>query len=138
MGWYLRIFNLTHQKRSEAKVELGGHFKNMSKWLQITYLWMVWEYSCFWSDPQGQLWPLTSFGGSDWIFSSLTPNHPQVFNSNQFLAFFPISVFGVRQVSNHYHPPFLGSRSTISIKCSISWIFHVIFCYSVLQPKKML
>ena len=34
VGWFgldLRIFNLTHQKRSEAKVDLGGHFKNMSK-----------------------------------------------------------------------------------------------------------
>ena len=33
-GWFgldLRIFNLTHQKRLEAKVDLGGHFKNMSK-----------------------------------------------------------------------------------------------------------
>ena len=27
----LTIFHLTHQKRSEAKVDLGGHFKNMSK-----------------------------------------------------------------------------------------------------------
>ena len=33
----LRIFNLTHQKRSEAKVDLWGHFKNMSKWLQILH-----------------------------------------------------------------------------------------------------
>ena len=31
LGLELRIFNLTHQKRSEAKVDLGGHFKNMSK-----------------------------------------------------------------------------------------------------------
>ena len=31
LGLELRIFNLTHQKRSEAKVELRGHFKNMSK-----------------------------------------------------------------------------------------------------------
>ena len=34
VGWFgldLRIFNLTHQKRSEAKVDLGGHFKNKSK-----------------------------------------------------------------------------------------------------------
>ena len=37
LGWYLRIFNLTCLKRSEAKVDLWGHFKNMSKWLQITY-----------------------------------------------------------------------------------------------------
>ena len=43
LGWYLRIFNLTHQKRSEAKVDLGGHFKSMSKWVQITYFWMVWD-----------------------------------------------------------------------------------------------
>ena len=31
LGLVLRIFNLTHQKRSEAKVDLGGHFKNMLK-----------------------------------------------------------------------------------------------------------
>ena len=31
LGLELRIFNLTHQKRSEAKVDLGGQFKNMSK-----------------------------------------------------------------------------------------------------------
>ena len=31
LGLELRIFNLTHQKRSEAKVDLGGHFKNKSK-----------------------------------------------------------------------------------------------------------
>ena len=43
LGWYLRKFNLNHQKRSEAKVDLGGHFKNMSKWLQITYLCIVWD-----------------------------------------------------------------------------------------------
>ena len=43
LGWYLRIFNLTCLKRSEAKVDLRGHFKNMSKWLQITYLWIVWD-----------------------------------------------------------------------------------------------
>ena len=31
-GWLeLRIFNLTHQKRLEAKVNPRGHFKNMSK-----------------------------------------------------------------------------------------------------------
>ena len=31
-GWFwveLRIFNLTHQKKSEAKVDLGSHFINM-------------------------------------------------------------------------------------------------------------
>ena len=132
--------------------------------------------TCFWSDLRGQLWPLTSFGGSDWIFSILTPNHPirwnlksfqhvfevtfeatlasdhlknmskwcpfdmllnwplrstlasrfdfcwlrlnilnsnpkpsTIFNSNQFLAFFVISVFDVRHVPHHYllrtHPP---------------------------------
>ena len=38
LGLELRIFNLTHQKRSEAKVDLRGHFKNMSKWLQISHL----------------------------------------------------------------------------------------------------
>ena len=31
LGLELRIFNLTHQKRSEAKVDLGSHIKNMSK-----------------------------------------------------------------------------------------------------------
>ena len=43
LKWYLRIFNLTYLKRSEAKVDLQGYFKNMSKWLQITYLWLVWD-----------------------------------------------------------------------------------------------
>ena len=36
------IFNLTNQKRSEAKVDLVDHFKNMLKRLQIAHLWMVW------------------------------------------------------------------------------------------------
>ena len=27
----------------EAKVDLRSHFKNVSKQLQITYLWMVWD-----------------------------------------------------------------------------------------------
>ena len=40
--------------------------------------------TCFWSDIQGQLWPLTSFGGSDWIFSILTPNHPLMWNLKSF------------------------------------------------------
>ena len=31
LGSELRIFNLTQQKRSEAQVDLGDHFKNMSK-----------------------------------------------------------------------------------------------------------
>ena len=31
----LRIFNLTHLKRSEAKVDLGGHFKNMSNYILV-------------------------------------------------------------------------------------------------------
>ena len=57
LGWYFRIFNLTRLQRSEAKVDLGGHFKNMSKWLQITYLWMVWndiqDYS-IWPTTRGQ------------------------------------------------------------------------------------
>ena len=62
LGLELRIFNLTHQKRWEAKVDLKYHFKNMSKWLQIAHLWMVW--------------------GSDWIFSILTPNYSNYSNSN--------------------------------------------------------
>ena len=46
LGGYLRIINLTCLKRSEAKVDLEGHFKNMSKRLQIyTYgwFWMIFE-----------------------------------------------------------------------------------------------
>ena len=35
LGLELRIFNLTHQKRSEAKVDLGGHFKNMSNYILV-------------------------------------------------------------------------------------------------------
>ena len=57
LGLELRIFNLTHQKRSEVKVDLRGHFKNMSKWFQISHLWMVWgqnwEYY-IWSNKRGQ------------------------------------------------------------------------------------
>ena len=63
LGWCLRLFNLTQQKRSKAKVDPGGHFKNMSKWLQIRYLWMVWDdiqdYS-IWPTKRGQRPKLTS------------------------------------------------------------------------------
>ena len=31
LGSYLNIFNQTSQMRPEAKVDLGGDFKNMSK-----------------------------------------------------------------------------------------------------------
>ena len=31
LGLELRIFNLTHQKMSEAKPDLSGHYKNMLK-----------------------------------------------------------------------------------------------------------
>ena len=46
--------------------------------------------TCFWSDLQGQLWPLTSFGGSDWMFSILTPNQPQICKLNSFWHVFEV------------------------------------------------
>ena len=82
LGWNLKIFNLTHQKRSEAKVDLRGNFKNISKWLQITYLWMVWddiwEYS-IWPTKRGQRPKLTSeakvdLRGQSWPERSLQKN----------------------------------------------------------------
>ena len=73
LGWYLRIFNLTCLKRSEAKVDLGGYFRNT------------------WSDLWGKLWPLTFFGRSDWIFSNIIPNHPQVCNLKSFWHVFEVT-----------------------------------------------
>ena len=70
LGLELRIFYLTHQKRSEAKVDHGGQFKNKSKWLQIV--------------------PMLYFDGSDWIFSIVIPNHPLVCNFKSFKVNFSI------------------------------------------------
>ena len=43
--------------------------------------WMVWD----------DIWPLTSFGGSDWLFSNIIQNHPQVCNLKSFWHVFEVT-----------------------------------------------
>ena len=53
--------------------------------------YQVCNLTCFWSDLWGQLWPLTSLGRSDWIFSNIIPNHPQVCNLKSFWHIFEVT-----------------------------------------------
>ena len=71
MIWDYNWDNLTHQNTTLAQFEV--------------------ILTCFWSDLQGQLWPLTSFGGSDWIFSILTPNHPLMWYLKSFQPLFEVT-----------------------------------------------
>ena len=47
--------------------------------------------TCFWSNLWGQLWTLTSLGRSDWMFSNIIPNHPQVCNLKSFWHVFEVT-----------------------------------------------
>ena len=77
--------------------------------------------TCFWSDFRGQLWPLTSFGGSVWIFSILTPNHPLMWNLKSFWHVFEVTsevnfglwllLVGQIKYSQFYHPQIWNLKS---------------------------
>ena len=56
LGLDLKIFNLTHQKRSEAKVDLGGHFKICQYDFKLhTCGWFGMIFENIQSDPQKEV-----------------------------------------------------------------------------------
>ena len=82
--------------------------------------------TCFWSDLQGQLWPLTSLGRSDWIFSNIIPNHPQVCNLKSFWHVFEVT----SKVNFGLWPLLVGQIEYSSFK--LTWsrnAFHVFWSF---------
>ena len=66
-------------------------------------------WTCFWSDLQGQLLPLTSFGRSDWIFSILTPNHP-IWTLKSFQHVFEVTNKWIFSILTPNHPKLFNSN----------------------------
>ena len=140
-GWfgsYLKDIqsNLQHEARGQSWSQRSH--EHSVKMISISISISNWSYpipstnmqfedipTCWLSDLWGQLWPLASFGRSDWIFFKQLPNHPQFFNSNQFLAC-KYANMQFPQISDH-RLPFLPSFiiSPLSLFLASTWNFFL-------------
>ena len=131
LGLELRIFNLTHQKRFEAKVDPRSLFKIRLKWLQIASFLMVWSYNWEYS-----IWPTKTevFSKSCWndlklhicwwFWDRIENVWP---TQNRSKAFFDLNMLEWLQISSIFWHDFVSTfQVNFGLFLRLDWIFSIL------------